>query len=172
MTISKIIGTTDTALNVGVHTYFSSSVPGDFEIWSAVNSIEEIPEAAIFIKVNPEWPVLVLKIVGIPSMMRLLHAESYSEDQAVYENFDEYQSIECLNSGGNLYVTINTLVPFTEYLSELEAYYGRYQRVCCSLILTKDQQKQIFSTIGARVHKITEKYKIKSRVPAKVSSIQ
>jgi hypothetical protein len=173
MTISKIIGVTDPALNVGVHTYFSSSVPGDVEIWSAVNNIEEIPEAAIFCRVNPDWPILVLKIVGIPAMMRLLHAESYSEDQPVYEKLDEYQSIECLNMSGNFYVTINTLVPVDRTLSDSESQFnGNYQRVCCSMVLTKEQRRQVFTTIGERVAKITDKYKVKSRIPTKITSIQ
>ena len=174
MTISKIIGITDPALNIGVHTYFSSSIAGEIEVWSAVNDIEDNPEAAILIKVNPDWPILVLKIVGIPSMIRFLHIESDCMHKSVYEKFDEYQSIECLNYD-DFYLTINTLVPVTQNLFETENgpyFSGNYQRVCCSMVLTEKQRKQIFTTIGNRFSIITEKYKPKKKGSAKIISVQ
>lgn len=173
MTISKIIGTTDPALNIGTHTYFLSTTPGEVEVVSAVNSIEEIPEAAIFVKVNPDWPVLILKIVGIPSMMRLLLAES-NLNTTSYEKFGDYQDIEMyVVNNGYTYMTINTLVAIPPELGLHENFTGQYQRVCCSLFLTKEQRASVFQTIGQRVARITDKYVSKpNKVPVKVNSIQ
>ena len=171
MTISKIIGITDPSLNVGTHTYFLSTDAGEVDIWADVNTIETIPEAALFIRVNPDWPVLVLKIVGIPSMMRFLFAQD-TNDRVTTEKFDTNQSVEFYNTYSYLSMTINTLVKIPDSLKGSEVFTGDYQNVSCSLTLSKDQENQIFKTIGQRIRLLTDKYKPKTKVPAKITSIQ